>query len=404
MSKKNKFKIAWLEKAVSWVDILLQFLLFVLSYIVPKKSHMLVFWAWAGYICDGNPKYIYLYSLTQKEQVLPYWITKNKEIYHTLSEKWYPVLYMYSFKWFAGILRARFLINDHSSKDISYILSLFWRFQTLQTWHGTPLKKIWIPLFQGTWAYNSMKQYLIRREYKKDIYICSPSRFISQIFQEVFDYSDEIPVTWYPRNDIYFNPTLIKSQIPETLWLSNYKKVITYAPTYRDNNSITPLSKSYIDTLHDYCVTDNYLFVLKLHPFDSSMTYDFDWYTHIKKVSKHIDLQELLTYTDVLITDYSSVFFDYMVTQKPVIYYCYDYELYMQDRWMLMDYFTDLPWPFIKTEGELLNCLDTIDTWFYDKEYMQKYNACNDTYNFYKDGKSSERVFNLILTKLQWKK
>jgi len=125
---------------------------------------------------------------------------------------------------------------------------------------------------------------------------------------------------------------LIQSNIKDELNIKNYKKVITYAPTFRDKNNISPFSEKFLFKLNNLCKKNDSIFILKLHPFDQSLLYNFDNFTNIIKVSKNIDLQELLFYTDILITDYSSVFFDFMNTKKPIIYYSYDYELYMKDR------------------------------------------------------------------------
>lgn len=227
-------------------------------------------------------------------------------------------------------------------------------------------------------------------------YISSPSSFVSIILKKAFD-NDNIYLTWYPRNDIFFDNSLIIDNFYDTLELWKYSKIITYTPTFRDNKNIYPFTEKFLLKLDKYCNDKNYLFILKLHPYDKSILFDMDKYLNIKNIGKDIDLQELLVYTDILITDYSSVFFDFMITWKPVIYYSYDYDFYIQNcRWMYLNYFDDIPWPFVKNENELIKIIDSTDLWFNEKKYKEKYNEFNNNFNKYLDWNSCKRVFALI--------
>jgi CDP-glycerol glycerophosphotransferase len=109
------------------------------------------------------------------------------------------------------------------------------------------------------------------------------------------------------------------------------------------------------------------------------------------------DIQEILPFVDILITDYSSTFFDFILTRKPIIYYSYDLEDYLNNcRGMYYDYYKELPGPFAKTEYELINLMKEVNVWSKDKKYIKKYNEFLDKFNKYKDGNSAERLINML--------
>lgn len=384
------------------IDLLLQLLLIIFSYFIKKDKNLLLFWAWVWNSFKWNTKYLFLYWI-KETKFNCYWITRNKELYKYLKSNWYEVIYLYSKEWFFKILKSNVLFIEMWAQDCVYTWQIFWNFNFFNLRHWTPLKKIWEDMInENIWKSLNI-QYKIRDIIWKNIksssnlkYISSPSNFVSNIFKNAF-YNNNIYITWYPRNDIFFNDKLIIDKFYSTLELWKYKKIITYTPTFRDNSNISPFTKDFLTQGNLYFKEKNYLFLIKLHPYDKSIDLDLNIYSNIKSIDKKIDLQELLVYTDILITDYSSVFFDYMITNKPVIYYSYDYEFYIKNcRWLYLDYYKDLPWPFIKNEKDLIKCINNINEWFYDEKYQKKYIEFNNKFNEFKDWNSCERVFSLI--------
>jgi len=120
--------------------------------------------------------------------------------------------------------------------------------------------------------------------------------------------------------------------------------------------------------------------------------------SNIVDVSNKVDdIQEILLETDVLITDYSSVFFDFMVTKKPIVFYAYDLENYLENcRDMYFDYEEVAPGPIARDADALIELLKTQETWSEDSSYRNKYDALNERFNKFNDGKACERLLDFI--------
>jgi CDP-glycerol glycerophosphotransferase len=112
---------------------------------------------------------------------------------------------------------------------------------------------------------------------------------------------------------------------------------------------------------------------------------------------KDIDVQEILIHTDVLITDYSSVFFDFMSTKKPVIFYTYDYQDYLSKcRGMYYDFKQELQGPFADDEESLIDYIKSYEKWSINPDYIKKYNLVLDKFNSFQDANSSKRLIDFL--------
>ena len=121
-------------------------------------------------------------------------------------------------------------------------------------------------------------------------------------------------------------------------------------------------------------------------------------FSNIIDVSDNVrDIQELLCHIDVLISDYSSVVFDFVLMEKPIIFYCHDFEEYSKTWDMYYSYFENLPGPFAKNENELIHCINNIEKSFNENEYKEKYISFKNQFNRYNDGDSCKRLLNYLL-------
>jgi len=386
-------------------NFLLNFLLFLFSYVIPKDKDLILFGCGGAKQFKGNSKYLYLYlhensNKKEFENLNYFWVTENNKVLERLNEKGCPVLYKYSLKSFFAVLRANLIIIDQSAKDFSYFGSISGRYNIVQTWHGTPLKKIGIGVSKGKNGSLMSKLFDIKWRNESQNYklILSPSKEVSHILKDVFR-NNSIRVTGYPRNDILLNSDLF---LRKNWNLKKYSKIISYIPTFRDTETKRkPFQNLKLKKFNEYLKKNNILFVLKKHPFDKNFP-DFKEYSNIKDYSGEIeDVQELLVHTDILITDYSSVFFDFVLTNKPIIYYPYDYEEYLKTcRGMYYDYYSELPGPFAKTEKELYDLIKSVDSWFGKKEYQEKQMRFKKKFNKYQDGNSCERVLKILEEKI----
>lgn len=277
----------------------------------------------------------------------------------------------------------------------------------IQCWHGTPLKKLGydILLEEGN-ALNTIKE--IREKYESDAkrydYMISPSAFCTEKFISAFNLKklkkeDIIIEMGYPRNDF-----LYKINSKEIIVLKNKfkiplnKKIILYAPTWRDNQHEVGIGYTY-DLKIDFDVLqkklqDKYVIIFRTHYFVSN-SFDFKKYKgFIYDMSNYDDINELYAISDMIITDYSSVFFDYANLKRPIIFYMYDLEEYqekLRDFYFSLD---ELPGPIVKTQKELELAILNIDK--YNKKYEKKYNYFNNKFNYLDNKDCSRRVIEKI--------
>lgn len=274
----------------------------------------------------------------------------------------------------------------------------------LQTWHGTPLKKLAHDIIvpEGTTFYRSeMSVEEMRSTYDNDVskynYMISPSAFTTEVFQSAFAINKERLIeTGYPRNDILSNYCdndieMIKAKLN----LPMDKKIILYAPTWRDNSYNL---KGYTFKLEvDFKkwqeeLSDDYIVVFKPHylivnDFDLGEVKDFVYYIDPKE-----DISTLYLIADVLVTDYSSVFFDYAILKRPIYFYMYDLDSYRDElRGFYLDIYRDLPGPIVEDENQLVKLIN-------NEEYdFKRLEAFNRRFNNREDGNASKRVIEILL-------
>lgn len=224
----------------------------------------------------------------------------------------------------------------------------------IQTWHGTPLKRIGLDVPSSDLDY--------AKEGKKFSYMISPSKYCTEKYISAFGLEgreDIVLETGYPRNDALFTfeQTKVNSILRE-LDIPRGKKVILYAPTFRDNkhsqvSGYENASGIDFEKLKEQ-LGDEYIILFRAHYFvaknmDFSKLKDF-----VIDVSDYEDVNDLYIVSDMLITDYSSVFFDYANLKRPIIFYMYDYDDYKENaRDFYLDE-TELPGPITKTQKELV--------------------------------------------------
>ncbi len=311
------------------------------------------------------------------------------------------VIEYFSIPYFFYLARAKYWIVN--CKLPKYVLKKKNQIY-LQTWHGTPLKKLAhdIEVPEGTTFYRSeMSIEEMRSTYDNDVskytYMISPSSFTTEVFQSAFRINKERLIeTGYPRNDIlsnYSDEDVLK--IKEQLKIPKDKKVILYAPTWRDNSYNL---KGYTFKLEvnfkkwQERLKDEYIVLFKPHyliinDFDLEAVKDFVYF-----IDPQSDISSLYLVADVLVTDYSSVFFDYAILRRPIYFYMYDLDNYRDElRGFYLDIYHDLPGEVVEDEDVLL---DKIALKQYDYQVLEKF---NQRFNNHEDGNASKRVIEILL-------
>lgn len=400
MIRKNKtiFKIC--KKILNLFKRLVYKLIFI-HFSVDKK--VMIFSSYTGKNFSCNPKAIYE-AIIQDKRFKDYkfiWAFKDvneNTVNGTMNVKYGSLKYLYYLSiakyWIFNAKMPGYYIKK---KEQIY----------LQTWHGTPLKKLAkdIDIGDNSKFYRSQitKDEMFKtytRDSSRYNYLISANKFSTKAFKSAFDIDENMIIeTGYPRNDILVNASNedIKN-LKKKLSIPDDKKVILYAPTWRDNKYDM---KGYLFDLkvdfnkwYDY-LGDEYFVIYKPHYLIYN-TLNLNINSRFMlDASNYNEINDLYLVSDMLITDYSSVFFDYGVLKKPVLFYMYDLEEYRDNlRGFYLDIYNDLPGPIIQNEEELLNKIININSLVFEFKDRNK--------NFYEefcdlnDGNSSKKVIDIL--------
>ena len=302
-------------------------------------------------------------------------------------------------------------INDETSEfDLIITTHLNMKLESskinIDLWHGFPLKSIGMMN-----PYDASNNKDVYENNKALDFIFSLSKTFSIIFNGCvpLDYSKYV-VTGSPRNDLLFlNDNFLK--IDNVFHISKYNKVIIYLPTYRRNisqntielegenfeNDIFNFSQKYKQEFINFLNDNNYLLLIKPHQYSPI---NFKDTNNIKLINdtilnnNNIGLYELLSKSDMLITDYSSVYFDFLLTNKPILFVNNDIDIYNNNRGFLFNYEKWTPGEKVSSYSQLINQIKKIFSGC-DK-FIDKRKFLCDLIHDFKDGNSCKRVWNKI--------
>jgi CDP-glycerol glycerophosphotransferase len=267
----------------------------------------------------------------------------------------------------------------------------------LQTWHGTPLKRI---QWDVMWAPAGRREELAEDVAQWDLLV-SPNRVSTPRLRRAFRYDREVLETGYPRNDVLSGPDshAIRARVRAQLDIPGDRTVVLYAPTWRDDAVLPEGGKEFelvldVDAFEERLGGDHVL-LLRLHYMLSDR---LEAMTHasVRDVSSHPDISELYLASDVLVTDYSSTMFDFAITGRPQLFFTYDLEDY-RDR--LRGFYFDLepiaPGPLLRTTDDLLEALADLPS--VTAACAERYAAFRDTFCHLEDGRATQRVVDRLL-------
>lgn len=266
----------------------------------------------------------------------------------------------------------------------------------LQTWHGFALKRIEKDALHGLRPQD--EAYGIRDSAQIDL-LLSGSTTMSDIFRRCFWYEGEIALFGSPRNDALFHPVPdTEEKVRRTLGIPQRKRMILYAPTFRVDRS-TDVYDVDFQRLRNACAKrfgGEWVVVLRLHPamVAKAELMQSDGVT-VFNATCYSDLQELLTVADGVVTDYSSLMFDYGLTGKPCFMYVPDLEAYRLDRNFYLDL---LHLPFAQAENN--DALERIIGNFEQESYRKKLAEFYRTHGFREDGQASRRTVDWLLNQV----
>lgn len=327
---------------------------------LPIEDNVIVLESQQGKEYQGNVYYI-IDELLNKEEYKSFKVflsvRKNKiseatSFYQGKGMDSLRIVEFFSDKYYRLMASAKYLVTDNA------FLFFFVKKEGqvyLNTWHGTPLKTLGKKINNDLHNIGNAQRNFIFADY-----LLFPNKYTQQHMIE--DYmlqnlcSNTCLLSGYPRNTVFFNEKL-KKQIRSEMYLDN-KKVVAYMPTWRGtlnkkNKTISQANLQYILEELDSNLDDSFSVFVNLHPIEVAAI-DFSQFHSIKPFPKQYETYEFLSIVDVLISDYSSVIFDYMNSDGKIILYAYDKEYYLSSRGLYRS-LDSLPFPVAETMSEVIN-------------------------------------------------
>lgn len=379
----------------------------VINKILPKKN-IILFNSFPD--AGGNSYMLYCYMVNQQREFLDKYqvvwsingsdkSTVRKMLEKASDYRDYKICKKKSLLGLWTYCRSKYIITTHN-----YITGVksHGEQKHFNLWHGMPFKAI------GKMLESGGEGDVIQADYT-----LATGRVFQQIMSEAFDLSPEcVMITGQPCNDILFaeNHSLSKLGIDK----AQYKKVILWMPTYRksvvgsiredgdaDAFGVAEIFKKHFSELTELLKAENILLLIKPHPMDVICNMQVQDSPHIKIFqNKQLDaagvvLYELVAESDILFTDYSSVFIDYLNLKRPIAFVCDDIESYAASRGFCFEPAREyLPGEIIKNYEELKLYLQNIDA--LNDKWREKRENINKMFNQYSDNQSSKRVYEFI--------
>lgn len=396
----NRFPVIRKNKLFDFSkSVIIPFILKTISKLFKDKidEKLIILGAYGGGAFVDNTKYLFKF-LVKKTDYKVIWVTKFNEVASEIRNLGGKVIPFWNINTMRLLRHAKYIFMTHGFIDVMTI-EFSPKTTVFLTWHGTPIKKINTSV-ENSYRYRKWNR-IFRLKLREDEYIdylltAAEGNYEHKILSSAFKLLPRKIVTLgYPRNDILFNRKEnfindIKKRYEIPLKIN---RIFIYAPTWRENLTFKfPLSKNELNILNNLLINTKSLLLIKAHMFEQKI--DFESYKNIKLVGKKSDLQELLVISDVLITDYSSVMIDYLLTMKPILLFTYDLEDYIRERGFYYHFQDIAPGPLLFNGAELIDAIVNIEKITSEYEEVRR-NLCNK-FNKYIDDKSTERVLDFL--------
>jgi CDP-glycerol glycerophosphotransferase len=357
----------------------------------PLMDNWVMFECFFGKSYGDNPKAIYEYMNRAFPGKYRYiWVIdnpKSKIPYKCTKVKRFSIEYAYY------IARCKyFVFNVHQpgfmrKRDGQVFL---------ETWHGTPLKRLAFDMddnFSSTPGYKKK----IFKQAKQWDYLVSDNQYSTDIFRSCFRYDGPMLMYGYPRNDILHAADREERarEIRKKVGIPEGKKTILYAPTFRDDEYYGTGQYKFklaldLPTMKKE-LGDEYVLILRTHYYIADKVDVTGMDDFVINLSKYDDIAEIYLISDICITDYSSVFFDYANLRRPILFYTYDLDKY---RGMLRGFYfnmeEEVPGPMLFTTEEVADAVKNIDD--INNKYKEKYDRFYDKFCYLDHGDASEKI------------
>ncbi len=350
------------------------------------KDNKIVISSYFGRGYGGNSKYIVSSLFQQNVNYDIVWLvqdTKEEMPIGIRTVKYNSIKAIYE------LVTARLWIDN--ARKAEYVRKRKKQFY-IQTWHGClALKKI------EKDAEKALPKYYIKsaiQDSKMANLMVSNSKFCTNLYKNSFWYNGKIIECGSPRNDIIVNyDEKSKKVIKGKFNIDNNIKVVLYAPTFRKNKNLDIYDVNYkkLTEVLNKKFGGGWCVMVRLHPGIAEKSNFINYNDYVLNASNYSDMQELLTISDILITDYSSSMFDFMLTKKPIFLYSSDMDDYIKDRDFYFDYY-NLPFSIATNNVELGNNILSYN----EKDYIGKVKSFIKENEIKENGNASVIIADII--------
>ena len=362
-----------------------------------KTRPIWVFGTRKGYYYDDNSKHMFEFVVKNKPDIEAVWVTYEQQIVEKLNKQNLPVAQI-------GSEHANWMMDNADVVFVSVILMdvdksrISPKTKIVQLWHGTPMKQNDIGVFKEHYDLVC----IAAEEFLTTQRLGDPSRF-------------NFELTGYPRNDCLLSAKTPIFMQESHLSLLQTQTVITFLPTYNEERDPAKTGdtrgKQYdiwqglnVETFLQFLEDHNCLFVFKLHSLQTAATGEIqtvlessDRVLMLDPNDPALDVYNYLPHTDILITDYSSVLFDFLLLERPVIFSCFDFENYSATRKLRFEYDSITPgvktFSWHDTQVALHDIVVNSNDSYRDERKQVKHR-----FNKYCDSNSCERVYRQAIT------
>lgn len=334
-----------------------------------------------------NSSYLFLYVKEHCPEIHPYYVMNDDKKREELGEK-YGKEYFLDGKTMAGIRKILSCkVWFTSTAPPLYGMGFRKKYVILNLWHGIPLKKIGMEQKNLSWFTRKYYKYFFADNYEG--VVTTSSHLVDIMSRSFLVEPERIKVWGQPRNDVLFSSNSEGKGLEEVFSgeLPPYEKVVLYAPTFRDHEptQLFPFQDMDRERLCQWLEEKKIFLCIRLHLYDQT---GYQWIQELDRTGSRIrflnedrtvDIMEALKEFDLLITDYSSIYMDYLLTGKPVLFLPYDQEAYLKERGMNFPYDQVTPGPKPKTFQEFLNSME--DLLYNHDGYVRQRESVNNFLN-----------------------
>jgi CDP-glycerol glycerophosphotransferase (TagB/SpsB family) len=334
------------------------------SGLLPRDRASWVFGSRDGFAFADNAKWFFL-ACERDARLNATWLTRSRALARELRARGHRAFHLFSARGIWASIRAGVYVFDSSVGALNVWLSRGAR--RVNLWHGVPLKRIEADVPRASrhfryfdrWSARGVMQRVFRPAQSVRAHrLVATSASIGNLLASAFRLpASAVLVTGYPRNDPLYDPELVPSHdraaMGDAIGNGRHARIVGYFPTFRERATPAAPSEWNWEALQADLAARNALLVVKLHPADSARWKRVEA-SNIRWLPADLDPYPLLGRLDVLVTDYSSIYVDYLLLERPVVFFAYDVDEYVRsDRAFYFDYDAMTPGPKARTFEEL---------------------------------------------------